>query len=153
MQTCQTPRKHNPARSHTPNTSSLKRPRTSPHLHPSIHPSIPSHPIPSSSRHPTNQHNQSSTQQPPLRLAPIDPPIRRIRQQIPHLPATATAARIPPPPLDPVRLLLQRRCGVVGCADVDALVDFEGGLLFLTEGRAVLACFAWREGGTGGLCR
>lgn len=46
---------------------------------------------------------QSSNQQAPLSLTPINLSVRRIRQQIPHLPIHL----IPPPAFDPVRLLLQ----------------------------------------------
>ena len=66
----------------------------------------------------------SSAQQAILRLTPVHLPVGRIRQQVPRPPAPG----IPPPPLDPVRLLLQRGPGVVLGPVVDALADFEGGL-------------------------
>ncbi len=66
----------------------------------------------------------SNNQQALLRLTPINLPVRRVRQQIPHLPVHL----IPPPALDPVRLLLQLRRGVVVRFVVDALPDVEGGL-------------------------
>lgn len=50
--------------------------------------------------------------------------MRRIRQQIPHLPINP----IPPPAFNPVGLLLQCGIGVVVGFVVDALADSEGWL-------------------------
>lgn len=79
----------------------------------------------------TNQNRKSKTKnqkstphQPPLRLAPVNPSVGRIGQQVPHL----RAYRIPAPARDPVRLLLQGGVGVVVGFAVDVLVEFEGGL-------------------------
>ena len=73
---------------------------------------------------PALKEKKSRGQQPLLSLAPVDLSVGRVRQQVPHLPA----GPVPPPTPDPVRLLLQRRRGVVVGVAVDALGDFEGGL-------------------------
>lgn len=86
----------------------------------------------------------SSTHQPLLDLTPIiHRPVRRVRQQIPHPPLPLSLSLfvvgidIPSPPADPERLLLQCRSGVVGGAQVDALVEGEEGLFFYGGGGLV----------------